>query len=170
VVRSPSVGDQSPDPHAVPRTLFGFPAFRPHQEEVVRAILDRRDAFVVMPTGGGKSLCYQLPSRILPGTGLVISPLISLMKDQVDEAHCISEWGHEFRPDYLELSQIIPQFPQLPVAAFTATATFKVQRDIVERLGLRAPHTVRASFDRPNLCYRVLPKIDPGPQILQFAA
>ncbi|MBM3319027.1 MAG: DEAD/DEAH box helicase, partial [Candidatus Eisenbacteria bacterium] len=74
VVRSPSVGDQSPDPHAVLRTLFGFPAFRPHQEEVVRAILDRRDAFVVMPTGGGKSLCYQLPSRILPGTCLVISP------------------------------------------------------------------------------------------------
>lgn len=231
-VRPAGREDPSPDPHALLRTLFGFPAFRPHQEEVVRAILDRRDAFVVMPTGGGKSLCYQLPSRILPGTCLVISPLISLMKDQVDgacqaglraaclnsalapedrrsvwrrlesgelellyvsperfampefveklkrlaisfvavdEAHCISEWGHEFRPDYLNLSQIIPQFPQLPVAAFTATATFKVQRDIIERLGLRSPLTVRASFDRPNLFYRVLPKIDAGTQILQFA-
>ncbi|MFH1144518.1 MAG: DNA helicase RecQ [Candidatus Eisenbacteria bacterium] len=225
-----TVHDQ-PTPADLLRTLFGFPVFRPHQEEIIRAILDRRDAFVVMPTGGGKSLCYQLPARILPGTCLVISPLISLMKDQVDgaaetglaaaclnsalcaeerrsvwrrlhhgdldllyvsperfampefierlkavpisfvavdEAHCISEWGHEFRPDYLNLSQIIPQFPNVPVAAFTATATQRVQNDIIARLGLRDPHTVRASFDRPNLFYRVVPKSEPAQQILQF--
>ena len=219
------------DPSTVLRTLFGFPSFRPNQEEIVRAVLARQDAFVVMPTGGGKSLCYQLPARILPGTCMVISPLISLMKDQVDaacaaglraaslnsaqpageragvwrrlqrgelellyisperfampsfidelkrlplsfvavdEAHCISEWGHDFRPDYLNLSQIVPQFPSLPVAAFTATATMRVQRDIIARLGLRSPHVVRASFDRPNLFYRIVPKTRPERQILDF--
>jgi ATP-dependent DNA helicase RecQ len=213
------------------RRIFGFTTFRPNQEEIVSAILGREDAFVVMPTGGGKSLCYQLPAHLLPGTCLVISPLISLMKDQVDaalamglraaclnssqppreragvwrhlqrgeldllyisperfampsfvdelkrmtlsfvavdEAHCISEWGHDFRPDYLNLSQIIPQFPRLPVAAFTATATMRVQSDIIERLGLRSPHVVRASFDRPNLFYRIIPKSRPEKQILDF--
>ncbi len=213
------------------RRIFGFSTFRANQEEIVSAILGREDAFVVMPTGGGKSLCYQLPAHLLPGTCLVISPLISLMKDQVDaalamglraaclnssqpareraevwrhlqrgeldllyisperfampsfveelqrmrlsfvavdEAHCISEWGHDFRPDYLNLSQIIPQFPRLPVAAFTATATLRVQNDIIERLGLRSPHVVRASFDRPNLFYRILPKDRPERQILDF--
>ncbi|MBI5584386.1 MAG: DNA helicase RecQ, partial [Deltaproteobacteria bacterium] len=213
------------------KKIFGFDSFRPLQQEVVRAILDGRDCFVVMPTGGGKSLCFQLPAHLLPGTCLVISPLISLMKDQVDaaqgnglraafinssqtdqerlkvfgelqagrldllyvsperlametflnhlkraplslvaidEAHCISEWGHDFRPDYLSLSEMVTHFPGLPVAAFTATATRRVQQDIVGRLGLRNPHMVRASFDRPNLFYEVSPKTDGEAQILDF--
>ncbi len=211
--------------------VFGFHAFRPNQEEIIRAILDRRDIFAVMPTGGGKSLCYQLPSHLLGGTCIVISPLISLMKDQVDavrdngihaeyfnsslnnlqrsavlrrlssgeldllyvaperfamgsfisilkgvpislfavdEAHCISEWGHDFRPDYLSLSLIVEHFADVPVAAFTATATKRVQRDIIDRLALRDPHTVRASFDRPNLFYEVADKDDVNRLILLF--
>lgn len=213
------------------KKIFGFGSFRPHQEEVIRTILNGQDCFVVMPTGGGKSICYQLPASLLPGTCLVVSPLISLMKDQVDaaqsnglaaafinssqtdqerirvfrelqagrldllyvsperfametflsslkrtslclaaidEAHCVSEWGHDFRPDYLYLSEIVNHFPGLPVAAFTATATRRVQQDIIERLGLRSPHIVRASFDRPNLFYEVIPKVDAGNQILDF--
>jgi ATP-dependent DNA helicase RecQ len=215
------------------RDVFGFSSFLPNQEDIIRTILARRDAFVVMPTGGGKSLCYQLPARILGGMCMVISPLISLMKDQVDaavetglraaflnsslsapakrrveadlaagnldllyvsperfampeflarlqrvnlafvaidEAHCISEWGHDFRPDYLHLSTIVQQFPHVPVAAFTATATHKVQQDIVAKLGLRSPHVVRASFNRPNLFYQVIPKQGPGEQILRFVS
>ena len=211
--------------------VFGFHAFRANQEEIVRAVLARRDVFAVMPTGGGKSLCYQLPACVLPGTCIVISPLISLMKDQVDaaratglraeylnsslsageggqvlgrlirgeldllyvaperfttdgflaalervsvclvaidEAHCISEWGHDFRPDYLALSMIVERFAGSPVAAFTATATRRVQDDIIDRLALRDPHTVRASFDRPNLFYRVVPKDNVNRQILSF--
>ncbi len=198
--------------------VFGFNAFRPNQEEIVRAILSGRDAFAVMPTGGGKSLCYQLPAVVMEGTCVVISPLIALMKDQVDgarvngiraaylnsslspeeqslvmreltssrldllyvaperfslehfqtvlkevkismavidEAHCISEWGHDFRPDYLSLSALVKLFPEVPVAAFTATATHKVQEDILRKLCLRNPFVVRASFDRPNLTYDV---------------
>ncbi len=212
-------------------SLFGFSAFRPNQEAVVRSILAGRDAFVVMPTGGGKSLCYQLPAHVLPGMCVVISPLISLMKDQVDaacaiglraaclnssqpsaerhavrtklsrgeldllyvsperlaiqsfadtlagtrvsfiavdEAHCISEWGHDFRPDYLELANLVDVFPESPVAAFTATATRNVQSDIVSKLRLRDPHVVRASFDRPNLFYQVAAKEDAERQILDF--
>jgi len=212
-------------------SVFGFRSFRPNQEGIVRAVLAGRDAFAVMPTGGGKSLCYQLPAHLLPGTCVVISPLISLMKDQVDaaqatglraeflnssldasersqvsrrlaagqldllyvaperfaldgfvealqsvplcllavdEAHCISEWGHDFRPDYLRLSHLVERFPSVPVAAFTATATRRVQADITERLHLRDPHTVRASFDRPNLFYQVIAKDRPDRQILSF--
>jgi len=211
--------------------VFGFHAFRANQEEIIGAVLDGRDVFAVMPTGGGKSLCYQLPADLLPGTCIVISPLISLMKDQVDaakatglqaeflnssltpqeraevferltrgdldllyvaperfamdgfldilkevpiclfaidEAHCVSEWGHDFRPDYLSLSMIVEHFPHSPVAAFTATATQRVQDDIIEKLHLRRPHTVRASFDRPNLFYQVTPKDDLHRQILSF--
>ncbi len=213
------------------RKVFGFGAFRRDQEPLVRAVLAGRDAFAVMPTGGGKSLCYQLPAHLLSGTCVVISPLISLMKDQVDaavanglaaellnssitpaarsavlgrlaggeldllyvaperfalagfqsalaaaklclfavdEAHCISEWGHDFRPDYLSLSAIVERFSETPVAAFTATATERVQHDIIGRLGLRDPHVVRASFDRPNLFYQVLPKDNANRQILRF--
>ncbi|HHE32917.1 MAG TPA: DNA helicase RecQ [Chlorobaculum parvum] len=198
--------------------IFGFHSFRPNQEEIVRALMGGRDVFAVMPTGGGKSLCYQLPAVLMPGTALVVSPLISLMKDQVDaarlngiraaflnssldfmdqsavlralqsgeldllyvaperfaldqfrellagcrismavidEAHCISEWGHDFRPDYLSLSSLVELLPDAPVAAFTATATQKVQRDIVSKLQLRDPFVLRASFDRPNLTYEV---------------
>ena len=204
--------------HEALHRVFGFSTFRPNQQEIVQALLAGRDLFGVMPTGGGKSLCYQLPAVLLPGTALVVSPLISLMKDQVDgarsngiraaflnssidpaeqgevihallsgsldllyvaperlaldhfrelldrarismavidEAHCISEWGHDFRPDYLSLSSIVDLLPEIPVAAFTATATHRVQRDIMEKLRLRDPLVVRASFDRPNLSYEV---------------
>lgn len=213
------------------KSVFGFSGFRPHQEEIVRALLDRRDLFAVMPTGAGKSLCYQLPAMQLPGVCLVVSPLISLMKDQVDaacaiglkaaflnssqsgpeqvavakalkageldllyvsperfamdsfsrllqliplafvavdEAHCISEWGHDFRPDYLQLSKIVMLFPDCPVAAFTATATPQVEADIIAKLGLRQPHRLRASFNRANLFYEVLPKTDPIRQLVAF--
>jgi len=219
------------DLNAALRRVFGFDSFRAEQEGIVRTILGGRDVFAVMPTGGGKSLCYQLPAHLLPGTCVVISPLISLMKDQVDaatatglsaeflnsslsgpqrsavigrlaageldllyvaperfamdsflsrlagaklclfaidEAHCISEWGHDFRPDYLSLSRIVERFGDVPVAAFTATATARVQRDIIERLHLRDPLTVRASFDRPNLFYRVTRKDSLNRQVLSF--
>ncbi len=198
--------------------VFGFQEFRPGQEEIVQEILNGKDVFAVLATGGGKSLCYQLPAHILQGTCLVISPLISLMKDQVDaavqiglraaflnssqsnyersevqhrfqigdldllyisperlslgqfsnqlgnarlclvaidEAHCISEWGHEFRPDYLQLSELVGLLPNVPIAAFTATATNQVQDDIVERLKLRKPFILRESFNRENLYYLI---------------
>jgi ATP-dependent DNA helicase RecQ len=217
--------------HEALKRIFGFDQFRPNQEAVVSALLEHRDVFAVMPTGGGKSLCYQLPAHMLNGLCIVVSPLISLMKDQVDaaqatglraellnssltgkeryrvfqalenrqldllyvsperfampefvaalqkleisffaidEAHCISEWGHDFRPDYLSLSRIIELFPKAAVAAFTATATHQVQDDIIQKLGLRKPHLVRASFDRPNLFYQVEPKEQLDMQILRF--
>ena len=213
------------------KTVFGFRSFRPNQESIINNILNKQDVFAVMPTGGGKSLCYQLPAKILPGTTVVISPLISLMKDQVDaalengltaafmnsslttqemadvyrmlkynklkllyiaperfvmphfletlkavpislfaidEAHCVSEWGHDFRPDYLGLSILPKMFPDVPVAAFTATATQKVQEDIIGKIGLRSPQIVRASFDRPNLFYEVKRKEKVDLQILEF--
>ena len=213
------------------KTVFGFQTFRANQESIIKNILDGRDVFAVMPTGGGKSLCYQLPATVMHGTAVVISPLISLMKDQVDaavengihaafmnssmdadevsdvyrmlkynkirllyiaperfamphflerlktaaislfaidEAHCISEWGHDFRPDYLSLSLIPEMFPDVPVAAFTATATQRVQEDIINKIGLRKPHIVRASFNRPNLFYEVKAKSRVESQILEF--
>lgn len=213
------------------KTVFGFQAFRPNQEAIIESILNKQDVFAVMPTGGGKSLCYQLPAQISEGTAVVVSPLISLMKDQVDaalengiqaafmnssldseemadvyrrlrynkikllyiaperfamphflemlktvsislfaidEAHCISEWGHDFRPDYLSLSVIPEVFPDVPVAAFTATATQKIQEDIINKIGLRSPHIVRASFNRANLFYQVKPKAKVKLQILDF--
>ena len=213
------------------KKVFGFQEFRPNQEAIIRNILDQKDVFAVMPTGGGKSLCYQLPARMMDGTTVVISPLISLMKDQVDaalengisaafinsslkpqemssvfrklkgreiellyvaperfamqgfldqlktipislfaidEAHCVSEWGHDFRPDYLRLSNITKTFPDIPVAAFTATATSKVQDDIISKIGLRSPFTVRASFNRPNLFYKVKNKNGMESQLLEF--
>lgn len=217
--------------HDVLHRIFGYREFRPNQEAIVSAILEKRDVFAVMPTGGGKSLCYQLPAHMLEGLCVVISPLISLMKDQVDaakangldaeflnsslgtadrrrvyqslenhqldllyvsperfampdfiatlkqaevsffaidEAHCISEWGHDFRPDYLSLSNIVKHFPRSGIAAFTATATHKVSDDIVNKLGLRNPHLTRASFDRPNLFYQVVPKDNLDIQLLEF--
>lgn len=211
---------------------FGFGEFRPHQREIVEAILQGRDVFAALPTGGGKSLCYQLPAVMRDGLTLVVSPLISLMKDQVDaareggipaaflnstlsqdeaketwralasgtirllyasperlsipafraalsrfglgliavdEAHCISEWGHEFRPDYRSLGLLRTEFPGVPIAAFTATATPQVQDDIVRLLTLRAPYLVRASFDRPEIFYRVRAKEGDGDaQVLRF--
>ncbi len=218
---------------AVLADIFGFHAYRPHQEEIVRAVAEGRDVFAVMPTGGGKSLCYQLPARLLPGAAVVVSPLIALMKDQVDnaralgleagtlnsatpaderadtwrrlmngrldllyvsperllspdfldrlaeaslsffaidEAHCVSEWGHDFRPDYLGLDILVERFPQKAIAAFTATATHRVADDIVARLGLRDPYLVRASFNRPNLYYQAVPRGDLEKQIQEILA
>ncbi len=217
--------------HSQLQNVFGFDSFRDNQQELVEAILASRDVFGIMPTGGGKSLCYQLPASLLDGGCIVISPLISLMKDQVDaavgiglkaaylnstlpgseqqevmrrmeqggyqllylsperlalpgfmerlkrspfsfmavdEAHCVSEWGHDFRPDYLSLIKVREALPHLPVAAFTATATKKVQQDISSRLRLDNPFVVRASFDRPNLFYQVRPRQQVNAQIEQF--
>jgi len=213
------------------KSVFGFDSFRPMQSLIISAILEGRDVFAVMPTGGGKSICYQLPALAGEGTAVIISPLISLMKDQVDaakkkgidsayinssltaaerreiystlkrgrirliyaapervvlesfldrldglpvslfaidEAHCVSQWGNDFRPDYLGLSIIPARFPGVPLAAFTATATLKVQKDIIERIGFRNPLIVRAPFDRTNLFYSVFPRKEQNMQILYF--
>lgn len=220
-----------PDMKSLMQSVFGFDSFRPLQSRIVSAILEGRDVFAVLPTGGGKSLCYQLPALMTGGISVIISPLISLMRDQVeaagkrgiasacinssltgserrdiyrslkrggisllyaapermvlesfldnleslpvslfaiDEAHCISQWGNDFRPDYLGLSRIPERFPKVPLAAFTATATMRVQRDIIGRIGFRDPVIVRAPFDRPNLFYAVLPGKDAVGQILAF--
>src|SRR6056297_2011188 len=216
--------------HALKR-YFGFSDFRPNQKEVVQSLLKGTDAFVSMPTGGGKSLCYQLTGLLLEGLTIVVSPLIALMQDQVsaaqelglaaaflnssmkeqeirgvyrllhageikllyisperfasekfrsrlkefdpvlcvvDEAHCISEWGHDFRPDYLALSKIRLEFPKSRIAAFTAAATKTVQQDIQKKLKMKKPFIIRASFDRPELFYRVLPKESVLDLILAF--
>jgi len=208
----------SSDLHALLRRHWGFAEFRPKQESVVQAILAGRDAAVVMPTGGGKSLCYQLPAVAMERTCVVISPLIALMQDQaaglreigveaaflnssldsgemretmlraqrgeyrllylsperivredmltwlarvpigffaIDEAHCISEWGHEFRPEYRQLATLRQRFPDIPIAAFTASATRMVRHDILAQLHLREPARVVMSFHRPNLRYIV---------------
>ena len=213
------------------KRYFGFSKFKANQLEVVQALLGGSDAFVSMPTGGGKSLCYQLTGLLLEGLTVVVSPLIALMQDQVsaaqelglaaaflnssmnekeirgvyrrlhageikllyisperfssdqfrqrlkefdpvlcviDEAHCISEWGHDFRPDYLALSMIRSEFPGCLIAAFTATATRTVQQDIQTKLKMKNPFVVRASFDRPELFYRVSPKQSVLDQILAF--
>ncbi len=216
------------------RETFGYDAFRPHQEQVVNAILQRRDVLAVMPTGAGKSICYQLPALLLGGITLVISPLISLMQDQVkallqsgvraawlnstltprqqhlaleraaqgayqiiyvaperlalpafqrfashapislvtvDEAHCISHWGHDFRPSYLGIADFLASLPQRPpVAAFTATATGAVREDIARTLALRDPLTLVAGFDRPNLFFEVQEPRDRKQAVLETLA
>ena len=212
--------------HDALKRAFGFDAFRPRQESVVRDILAGRDVLALMPTGGGKSLCYQLPALLQPGVSIIVSPLIALMQDQVrqlldndipatvinssiepaeisrrlaallegsyklaylaperlvlgefldgplrrlaanpginafvvDEAHCVSEWGHDFRPEYRQLSALRRRHPDIPILAFTATATARVRADIAAQLALRDPVVHVASFNRPNLFYRVRPK------------
>jgi ATP-dependent DNA helicase RecQ len=216
---------------ALLKQYFGFTAFRPFQEEIIADTLAGRDVFAVLPTGGGKSLCFQLPALVKPGLTVVVSPLIALMKDQVDalqasgvaatflnsslapgegrarlrglhqgeyrllyvaperlmlsgflddlhrwrvnllavdEAHCISEWGHDFRPEYRQLSQLRALFPEVPLLALTATATGRVRTDVIEQLHLRDPRCYVASFDRPNLSYRVVPKHKAYDQTLEF--
>jgi ATP-dependent DNA helicase RecQ len=221
----------SQSPEAVLHTVFGYQQFKPLQREVIRNVLDKRDTLAVMPTGGGKSLCYQIPSLLLPGLTVVVSPLIALMKDQVeqlealgvpaiflnsslsyeeyqanmarvrsgeirllyvspetlltprllslldgvplacltiDEAHCISEWGHDFRPEYRQMVQVRQRFPQAACLALTATATARVRQDIMTSLAFQSENEFVASFNRENLMIEVQPKTDPGPQTLAF--
>src|SRR5499427_10578862 len=215
---------------ATVRRYWGFSELRPLQEQAIRASLERRDSLVVMPTGGGKSLCYQVPAELAQRTDVVVSPLISLMKDQVDglresgypagalyggmpldtlretevqleagryrlvfvaperlltprflqlierlqvrafaidEAHCISHWGHDFRPEYRQLAELKARFPQSSVHAYTATATERVRADILAQLRLKNPTVLIGTFDRPNLVYRIIPRVDTQMQVLQ---
>jgi ATP-dependent DNA helicase RecQ len=220
-----------PSPEAVLKSVFGYSEFRPLQREIISNVLARRDTLAIMPTGGGKSLCYQLPALIFPGLTVVVSPLIALMKDQVeqlaalgvpalvlnsslspeeysanmalvrrgqvkllyaapetlltprlfallaaspvdcltiDEAHCISEWGHDFRPEYRQLVELRRRFPQAVCLALTATATPRVRDDIQTTLGFELESEFIASFDRPNLQLEVVPKTDALAQALEF--
>lgn len=213
------------------KQTFGYDEFRPLQREIMEAALAGKDTFALLPTGGGKSLCYQLPALVRPGLTLVVSPLIALMKDQVDalvaagvpatflnssldaatarkrwrdieagryrllyvsperavmdgfsdairrwkpqllaidEAHCISEWGHDFRPEYRKIAGLRNCVPETPVMALTATATERVRTDIVEQLQLKEPAIFIGSFNRPNLVYRVTPKEKAADQIIAF--
>jgi len=217
--------------HQTLRTVFGFDQFRGQQEEIIAQVLAGGDAFVLMPTGGGKSLCYQLPALLRPGVGVVISPLIALMQDQVsalrqlgvraaflnstlsaveaqeverllelgkldllyiaperllnertlalltrsplslfaiDEAHCVSQWGHDFRADYLQLCVLHERFPDVPRLALTATADAMTRKEIIARLALESAKTYVAGFDRPNIRYRVVHKQNTRRQLLTF--
>src|SRR5258708_4117682 len=210
---------------------WGFRTLRPLQEQAIRASLAGRDSLVVLPTGGGKSLCYQAPAVVRGGLTVVVSPPIALMKGQgdglsrigvpaarldstisndewgvtseairsgeprlvftsperlintgtyrllrdagahtiaVDEAHCVSHWGHDFRPEYRQLARLREFFPKAAVHAYTATATDRVRQDIAEQLGLRSPAVLVGNFDRPNLKFRVLPRLDLRTQVKEI--
>jgi ATP-dependent DNA helicase RecQ len=217
------------------RTVYGYPEFRDHQAEIIDHVQAGDDALVVMPTGGGKSLCYQIPSLLRPGAGVIVSPLIALMQDQVaalrqlgvraaflnstlpvnearhvedklragdldllyvaperllqdrtldlletvaastglalfaiDEAHCVSQWGHDFRPEYMQLDTLAERFPDVPRLACTATADARTREEILQGLHLQDGRTFVTGFDRPNIRYRVVPKSDPLRQLLTF--
>lgn len=221
--------------HAELKKHFGFSSFKGQQEEVILNLLEGNDSFVLMPTGGGKSLCYQLPALLMEGTAIIISPLIALMKNQVDairgfmvekegiahflnssltkgqlaevkedllsgqtkllyvapesltkeenilllkqikisfyaidEAHCISEWGHDFRPEYRRINPIVNEIGKAPVIALTATATPKVQSDIQKNLGMSGAKVYKSSFNRPNLYYEIRPKVNIDKEIIKF--
>ena len=219
--------------HGLLRRVYGYPEFRSGQLEVIESVLDGRDSLVLMPTGGGKSLCYQIPAMLRDGVGIVVSPLIALMQDQVqalrqfgvaaaflssavpfheqreiegalqrgeldllylaperllsgeagtlellrtldvaliaiDEAHCVSQWGHDFRQDYLGLHVLAEHFPGVPRMALTATADVRTREEIVSRLALKEAQRFISGFDRPNICYRVQVKGGPGANLLRF--
>jgi ATP-dependent DNA helicase, RecQ family len=221
--------------HAKLKEFFGFDAFKGEQEAIIKHLIGGENAFVLMPTGGGKSLCYQLPALVMPGTAIVISPLIALMKNQVDairgfvsnkegiahflnsslnrtqlqevkndllsgvtkllyvapesltkedniqllkqckisffavdEAHCISEWGHDFRPEYRKIHPIVNEIGKAPIIALTATATPKVQSDIQKNLGMLDAKVFKSSFNRENLYYEVRPKKNTEKEIIKF--
>jgi ATP-dependent DNA helicase RecQ len=218
-------------PIEILKTVFGYDHFRGQQQAVIEQLLAGQDALVLMPTGGGKSLCYQIPALIRPGVGIVISPLIALMQDQVsallqvgvkaaflnstlaqedvriieqqllrgeldllyiaperltsartlalferleialfaiDEAHCVSQWGHDFRADYLQLSMLHERFPDIPRIALTATADEKTRQEIMQRLGLEQARLFQSGFDRPNIRYRIVQKQNARQQLLDF--
>lgn len=227
----PDAPPETTDALRVLHRVFGYSSFRGEQQEIIEQVVGGGDALVLMPTGGGKSLCYQIPALVRDGTGIVISPLIALMQDQVnalnalgvragflnstqdtyerqaveqafladeldllylaperlrtesaqrlldrgrvslfaiDEAHCVAQWGHDFRPDYLALSMLHERWPKVPRIALTATATEATHAEIVARLGLEDARHFVASFDRPNIQYRIVPKDNPLKQLLEL--
>ncbi|MGJ6964952.1 DNA helicase RecQ [Streptosporangium sp. G11] len=228
---SPENGPEVTDASRVLQRVFGYDSFRAGQQEIIEHVVSGGDALVLMPTGGGKSLCYQIPALVRKGTGVVISPLIALMQDQVDaltalgvragflnstqdfeerrrvesaflsgeldllylaperlrvdatlrlldsgvislfaidEAHCVAQWGHDFRPDYLALSALHERWPDVPRIALTATATEATHAEIASRLNLEGARHFVASFDRPNIQYRIAPKNEPKRQLLEL--